>query len=248
MKNAVFKLSYSKINSFIYCKYKYYLQYIKRAKGIAIDTFKSGEIYHRIIENFWNDKRRWSLLETFFEKEADLLLQKCNVEFRRANIKESVKVSQQVISNFLMHVLEVSKNIQEICGIEKKFNYKVSENVAVTGKIDFAYLDRQNLLHIVDYKTGKNLPVLVNNKIIGTEESLQLNIYNIAGRLVFPHCKNVKCYLYFLRFGKPIGTSGHTVVETRDYLVNIANEMLTTTNFTKSNKWCNFCTFKEICK
>jgi len=242
-----FNLSYSKLNTFHTCPYRYYLQYIEKKKGIAISTFKSGEIYHRVIENFWNSKR-YASLSYNFDAEANLLLDEFETVLNKENVKTDKGLTQKIVINFLTHAKEVDSIIQEIAGVEKSFKYKVSENIVVKGKIDFAFIDKNNTLHVVDYKTGKNIPELDNAGIMcNFDDKLQLDMYNLASRLAFPKYNNVKCSLYFLRFGKEIPAINTSFAQVRNYLLSEVSKITNAKEFNKITKWCNYCTFREIC-
>ena len=145
------KLSYTSLNAYNECKFKYYVRHVLRLDEFK-DTFASfiGSLYHKILSlyNYPNFD---------FEKEYDKYL-----ESRELSLKEMVLLVR--IKKDLLEFLDVLKKQQLLTGydefyFEKKIEVPIEKDVSVlfVGYVDKIMYYRKiedTYFSIIDYKTG----------------------------------------------------------------------------------------------
>ncbi len=170
-------LSYTSLNEYYSCAFKYYLDYILRINKFE-DTFDTtiGNIFHKVLsecfikkddfENLWNNavnnsKYEFNNTDMFFlsKLKNDLLL---IIE----TIENQIKYTQ--FDKFMY---------------EKEIKIKVNEELNITfkgfiDKIMYKELNNQTIVAIVDYKTG-NPNLTLNNSVYGIDMQLPIYIYLI---------------------------------------------------------------------
>lgn len=148
-KGQKLNLSYSKVNSFYKCQFKYYLKFILKI-NIYQQEFDSylGSLCHYILKNiFSNDfnleKRYNEFVENnYFEHTVS---QKFYLKKIMQELKKAI--------NFIIEHHNISKYKDIEC--EKEINVKFDENTDFSGIID-KIMSYQNNIAIIDYKTGTN--------------------------------------------------------------------------------------------
>lgn len=169
--NNKLTLSYSSIDNFYKCKFRYYLNNILR-----LDTFETtfeilvGNLFHYILSKCFIDNFD-------FEKEYNDYLSK--YEF---NNKEKFYLNK--LKNDLLFIIEVIKNQNSYSSLkDAKYENKFSIDKSTSLKVSFiGFIDKlmykeengKKLLVIVDYKTG-DPELKLNNCYYGL--NLQLPVY-----------------------------------------------------------------------
>lgn len=160
------KLSYSQINEYNECHFKYYLDRILNLDSDS-DTFftRLGSMCHKILED--------SISKDINEKDLDSY-----IDFYFSDIKE--KYFAKKLSYQILDVIEKNSNFikdssLEECKAETEINYNIDAKTILNGKIDkFIFNKEYNKAIIVDYKTGK---FRFNKKKIPYGLGMQLLIY-----------------------------------------------------------------------
>ncbi len=169
--NTPLKLSYTSLDVFFHCAFRYYLQYVLKINDFQ-ESFeiKIGRLFHQILMEFYQK-------DFDFEKSWQKNIQEIKFitkkeKFFQANLKKDLK---RVLDTLKKQ--EEGKNFQAIT--EETFNYDFGKNIILTGIIDKIYHKEENgknLISIIDYKTGTpnlnldNLPYGLN---------MQLPIYQL---------------------------------------------------------------------
>ncbi len=175
------KLSYTRMNDFYLCHFRYYLNYILKISdnGGNFNT-RIGSICHEVLKDFYNDEdfdfeRSWNeayrseeqrleAKEKLFEDEAQ--------EFFVQKLKDELKKDIQIIEKQKeMTLLE-----KQLC--EEYVKVKVAENIYFDGMIDKVMYREDNedvVANVVDYKTGNSSEI--DRKIMEFGLSLQLPSY-----------------------------------------------------------------------
>lgn len=183
-------LSYSALNNYYHCAFKYYLSNILKL-NIYEETFYTiiGNLFHYI-------------LSICFQKDIDI-----ESEYNKFINKQTYKFNAKELF-FLNNLLEELKFV--ISTIKKQYEYSSLENslyeekievdksidnmkIIFKGFIDKIMLDSQNkIAAIIDYKTG-NPDLNLNNSIYGLD--LQLPVYIYLTKQKFPNIRIVGFYL-----------------------------------------------------
>lgn len=185
-------LSYTSMNDYYMCSFRYYLDYILKVNKYE-DTFEAtvGTIFHKI-------------LSMCFESDIDVIrtyeseIEKSNYEF-----SESEKFFLSILKDELILVIETIKNQLSYTQLNKSMYEKeiiidVDKNLHIKfkgfiDKILYNEFNGQTIVAIVDYKTG-NPNLNINNSIYGLEMQLPIYIYLIKNEI-----KDVKIGGFYLQ-------------------------------------------------
>lgn len=184
-------LSYSSIDKFYRCKFRYYVGNILRLEKYE-ETFPIfiGNLFHYILSiafntdfkfeeewnNYLNDKTLTNKEKFFLNKlktELQFIIDTINYQMKRSNFKESL-YEQKIFIN-------------------KDKNIKVTF-MGIIDKILYEEKDGQTLVAIIDYKTG-NPEANLNNTIYGIEMQLPVYLYLIKNSKF----KNIKVAGFYLQ-------------------------------------------------
>ena len=170
-------LSYSSIDNFYKCGFKYYLNNIL-CINIFEETFETiiGKVFHHVLSRMNND-------DFDFDKEYHDAIENNKYKDRDYNSKELFFFEK--LKNDLEYIISVLKKHQFITGFTKmlyehKIEIKLMNNPSVcfkgyVDKIMYKENNNETLVSIVDYKTGKQDEVSIKNLEFGL--SMQLPVY-----------------------------------------------------------------------
>lgn len=210
LKNK-FTLSYSTMNTYYQCGFRYYVANILKLDKYE-DRFSTllGKLFHYI-------------LSICFDKDIDIdleyenYLSKCDYEFnsREKFFLKNLKDELKFIINTIKKQLEnTSLNRQYF---EKKIvipKNKDDMNIIFKGYVDKILSDEEkSVIAIVDYKTG-NPDLNLNNIIYGLD--LQLPVYLYLAKLQFPNAKIAGFYLQKILNNEISKDYKHTYLELKE--------------------------------
>lgn len=180
------KLSYTSINDYYKCAYKFYLSHILRVKNgkIGTDKILHGNIVHHILEGINN--------EHVLDKKS--IQNKIN-EYLKTNditIDKSIELYINKLANYLEHVCTNMQSEEGGSGYsliqrEQEYEMSLSNDITLLGKIDkvMSKVEGDNLLfQIYDYKTG-SLNIDIKNIKYGL--NMQNLIYFILLKNYYKH-------------------------------------------------------------
>lgn len=185
-------LSYTSMNDYYMCSFRYYLNYILKINKYE-DTFEAivGTIFHKI-------------LSMCFESDIDIIrtyeseIEKSNYEFN-----ESEKFFLSILKDELVLVIETIKNQLSYTQLtesmyEKEIVIDVDKDLHIrfkgfVDKILYNKFNGKTVVAIIDYKTG-NPNLNINNSIYGLEMQLPVYIYLIKNEI-----KDVKIGGFYLQ-------------------------------------------------
>lgn len=189
--NYRLKVSYTSLNSYYECKFKYYVNYI-----LKIDPFESnfstviGNLFHYIfsvMDNpLFNLEREWN---NYIEK-LELSVKE---RFFLENLKEDLITDIELIKD--------QDNFTDLKNklYEQEVNIKLNKNIdtTLTGKIDKVMYNEFNnniLVSVIDYKTG-SITTNINNLKYGLSMQLPIYLYLIHKSNIFTNPRIVGIYL-----------------------------------------------------
>lgn len=185
-------LSYTSMNDYYMCSFRYYLDYILKVNKYE-DTFEAivGTIFHKI-------------LSMCFENDIDIIrtyeseIEKSDYEF-----SESEKFFLSILKDELVLVIETIKNQLSYTQLtesmyEKEIVIDVDKDLHIkfkgfVDKILYNKFNGKTVVAIIDYKTG-NPNLNINNSIYGLEMQLPVYIYLIKNDI-----KDVKIGGFYLQ-------------------------------------------------
>jgi RecB family exonuclease len=241
------KLSATRIETFLECKYKYYCSYIERLPKVPSPAFKLGTAVHEALEfagEIWMKKGK------FDKPDKKKIIDK----YVTAGIREGMgdmtifKEGRYLLENKLSR-FELGTRI---VGLEIKFGFEGTEDVTtkqgvpLMGAIDKVVEFDEETLVIIDYKTSKTAPTSDQLK-----NNTQLSIYDLVASIKWPKYKRIILGLDLLKHD--IAYSYRTVGQRElfeEYLKEVYDQMLA---FEKKNAkaqlniFCPWCDYKEYC-
>lgn len=166
------KLSYSSMNNYYKCSFRYYIANILKL-NIYEETFMTyiGSLFHYILSISFDDNFD-------LDKEYDKYLNQHKREF---NLKEKhfvMKLKKEL--EFIINTIKYQYNYTNFDKFiyEKQVDVKIDDRTTFTGIIDKTMYkeDVNTLVAIIDYKTG-NTNINLNNIIYGLDMQLPIYLY-----------------------------------------------------------------------
>lgn len=162
-------ISYSSLNSFYECKFKYYLNYILKLKDFN-ENYSTylGSLAHYILEKSTSDSFDIDKIIEEYRNNNPILLSR----------KEELFLFES--KNSIIEAINFEKSFKKHTQLTKEENEKKlyvnlkNKNATIMGVIDKKWQDDQNKIAVLDYKTGNTK---VNLKEAYHGLSMQLPIY-----------------------------------------------------------------------
>ncbi len=183
-------ISSSEINDYIQCPLYYYRKHINNKKILdmkgdgyitLIDEkyFKVGKYRHKVFEEYIKNPKKDII--SIAKKE----LVSFGIEF-----DEYIK-SKKIFEDFLKRDYLKYK----VIATEQRFNVILPNGVCIKGTIDLTLEVNKNTILINDYKTG-DYPLTQQY----LENSIQMKIYVLAVKSLYPQYKNILCQIDAVNF------------------------------------------------
>lgn len=244
------KVSATRINTFLSCKQKYWFSYYDKLPKLSNPAFKLGLAVHESLElagSIWMEK------EKFTEEDIKAIIKKYDEVSIREGIEEyeshleGKDLVKKRLSNFISG--------EKLIGLELKFGFWGSDSgpqitskygVPLIGAIDKVEKYNEDTLLVIDYKTSKTAPTPSQLK-----NDLQLSIYDLVARKIWPSYKRVVLALDLLK-SEVLYT--YRTDEQREefelYLKQVYDSMLSLKPEdveASLNVLCPWCDFKDYC-
>ena len=183
-------LSYSAMNTYYQCGFRYYLSNILKL-NIFEETFYTvlGNLFHYVLSNYYKDNFD-------LKREYQKFLSNCTYEFdeREKFFLEYLESELEFIINTIIKQNETN-SLSNILA-EEKIEIDKSKNgieILFKGFVDKIMVNNdKSIISIIDYKTG-NPKLNLNNAIYGLD--LQLPVYIYLAKNKFPNAKVAGFYL-----------------------------------------------------
>ncbi|MFP4286883.1 MAG: PD-(D/E)XK nuclease family protein [Candidatus Izemoplasmataceae bacterium] len=150
------KLSYTKLNTYFKCKFRYLIEYLLQLKEISDTlTLDIGTFFHAVLEKYIHEEQ---LTETMLDETLEVVLHTLNRDYHAKEqffLRNSYKTLKKVFEAIKDQHTRTSYQLYKQ---ELKLNtiYEASKPVEFNGVIDKLLLsDDQQGVVIIDYKTGK---------------------------------------------------------------------------------------------
>ena len=155
------KLSASRINTFLQCKYRYWLNYVERAPKLENPSFKLGLACHSALEfagKMWMEND----LKEFNNEQKELILKEYTKQAIIEGIQEyeGFKEGKDLVLNRISNFALGNK----ILGLEITFGFKdaleitTNKGIHLIGAIDKVVELNDETIAIIDYKTSVSVP------------------------------------------------------------------------------------------
>ena len=244
------KLSATRISTFLQCKKRYWLGYVKRVEKPDNPVFKLGLACHEALEYAGNLWMTEDLQEFTDEHKKDIL-----VAYHEHAVKEGIEEYEGVVEGRELVEARINNFAlgRKIVGLELKFGFPKTKNITtdagipLIGAIDkLVELDSSTLL-VIDYKTSKSVP---DTEKLKTD--MQLSMYNMVVKKLYPEYDRIVLGLDMLRKGDIVYTyrTDEELAEFEEYLTAIHKEMSSLKEkdaVPSVNFLCGWCDYRNVC-
>lgn len=182
--NEEFTLSYSKINSYYECPFKYYCENILHLNNYE-DTFDThiGSLCHYILSQIYDNNFN-------FEEAKEKYLNQTKYQLTNENKLFQDKILEELKQ--AIKYIQSMQNITEFKEIETERKIETTiDNIKFTGIIDKIQKNNNNII-LIDYKTGTPI---IDLKLCKYGLNLQLPTYLYLIKSLYPSSKVVGIYL-----------------------------------------------------
>lgn len=234
-----FTLSVSKAKTFDNCKAKYKFCYIDKLPRKDWDFHVFGKFLHSILEHFHK-----SVIETQSTAIESLLNDSWHhaVKEYDATLSLDQKKEAKGIMESYKRLLD-DEGMPNVIAVEKSFYIAVDDVVLLNGFIDRVQIDKDNVLHVVDYKTTKDKKYL--------KDFFQLQTYAFALMTEDSSINRVRASFICLRHDFDVLTEEYTRADVEGigekfakYASTIHEERLWRAN---PQFLCKYCDYQDKC-
>jgi ATP-dependent helicase/DNAse subunit B len=184
-------LSYSSLDNYYHCAFKYYINNILKLNPYE-ETFYTtiGSLFHHVLENTLKNNTNY---KKYWDEYISTLTLSNKEKFFIDNLEETCKFTVETIKKQLEYSSLDQTKYEEKIYINKANNTKVTF-MGIIDKLMYKEEENQTILAVVDYKTG-NTSIDLNKTIYGL--SMQLPIYLYLAKN--SGLKNVKIAGFYLQ-------------------------------------------------
>jgi RecB family exonuclease len=238
-KNA--HLSYSRLSRFAQCRLSFRLNYIDRLPSTPNNSLRFGKLVHAVLEALFSehmDEERTGPFDSARVRELWRLAATAEGLTDFALFEEGLRLVETLARD------EGAVDHRNILAIEKEFRLPVGR-FEVLGFIDRVDLVDDETIRVVDYKTNRML--FTREEV---DQSLQMSLYELAVRRLWPWVKNVDLVFVMLRHGVRLHTSrtAEQLQAALDYVESLGEQTESATEFPPTlNANCGYCDHRAHC-
>ena len=234
-------LSFTRLKRFAQCPKSYQLHYVAKAQSVPNASLLFGSLLHAALERVYREITAENLAGRFPE---DRLLAAYQDEWSRSGLGEFA-IFEEGLAILRAYAREQPlADPASILAVEQEFRLPV-DRFQVLGYIDRVDRVDSDTIAVIDYKS---------NRAIFTREEmdhdLQLSIYAMAARMLWPWAKTVRLGLYLLRHGILMETtrSEEDLAAARAYIAMLGRQIESATDFpARLNENCAYCDHNALC-
>lgn len=232
-------LSKSSIEVYQQCEAKFDYRYIKKIEVLEADSEKEaavfGNLMHKVLEDYFTAGNNLPIIDIY----------KSSFNLYPIKSQDFFTLGFRMIEDYA----KSTNNGNKILSVEYPFKLFLPNGVPVKGIIDRIDEISEEEIEIVDYKTGYSRPLTQDQ----LEKDLQLGIYNLVLRQVFPKYKRVKLTLDYLHHGKvSVYRTDAQLDALSNYLSAIYIKIQESIGSERDlkptvNSYCSWCSYKANC-
>lgn len=234
-------LSYSRLSRFETCPLSYRLHYIEKKQAEPGLPLRFGKTIHavleRLIKEVVDDERTGPLSE---ERAIELYREAWGAE--QLTGMEVFAEGLAILRRFIAEQGVVDH--RDVLAIEKEFRLPVGP-FEVLGFIDRVDWIDDETVEVIDYKTNHQL--FTRDEV---DTSLQMSLYEVAVRRLWPWAKKVKLTFWMLRHGAKQETTrtSEQLADALAYVETIGRQTETATAYpARLNANCSYCDHRKQC-
>ena len=234
-------LSYSRLSRFETCPLSYRLHYIEKKQAEPGLPLRFGKTIHavleRLIKEVVDDERTGPLSE---ERAIELYREAWGAE--RLTGMDVFAEGLAILRRFIAEQGVVDH--RDVLAIEKEFRLPVGP-FEVLGFIDRVDWIDDETVEVIDYKTNHQL--FTRDEV---DTSLQMSLYEVAVRRLWPWAKKVKLTFWMLRHGvRQVTTrTEKQLADALAYVETLGRQTETATEYpARLNTNCSYCDHRKQC-
>ena len=234
-------LSYSRLSRFETCPLSYRLHYIEKKQAEPGLPLRFGKTIHavleRLIKEVVDDERTGTLSE---ERAIELYREAWGAE--RLTGMDVFAEGLAILRRFIAEQGVVGH--RDVLAIEKEFRLPVGP-FEVLGFIDRVDWIDDETVEVIDYKTNHQL--FTRDEV---DTSLQMSLYEVAVRRLWPWAKKVKLTFWMLRHGVRQQTTRteEQLADALAYVETLGRQTETATEYpARLNTNCSYCDHRKQC-
>lgn len=234
-------LSYSRLSRFETCPLSYRLHYIEKKQAEPGLPLRFGKTIHavleRLIKEVVDDERTGPLSE---ERAIELYREAWGAE--RLTGMDVFAEGLAILRRFIAEQGVVDH--RDVLAIEKEFRLPVGP-FEVLGFIDRVDWIDDETVEVIDYKTNHQL--FTRDEV---DTSLQMSLYEVAVRRLWPWAKKVKLTFWMLRHGVRQETTRteEQLADALAYVETLGRQTETATAYpARLNTNCSYCDHRKQC-
>ncbi|HRI07628.1 MAG TPA: PD-(D/E)XK nuclease family protein [Nannocystaceae bacterium] len=234
-------LSYSRLSRFETCPLSYRLHYIEKKQAEPGLPLRFGKTIHavleRLIREVVDDERTGPLSE---ERAIELYREAWGAE--RLTGMDVFAEGLAILRRFIAEQGVVDH--RDVLAIEKEFRLPVGP-FEVLGFIDRVDWIDDETVEVIDYKTNHQL--FTRDEV---DTSLQMSLYEVAVRRLWPWAKKVKLTFWMLRHGVRQETTRteEQLADALAYVETLGRQTETATEYpARLNTNCSYCDHRKQC-
>jgi len=234
-------LSYSRLSRFETCPLSYRLHYIEKKQADPGLPLRFGKTIHAVLERLMkevvDDERTGPLSE---ERAIELYREAWGAE--RLTGMDVFAEGLAILRRFIAEQGVVDH--RDVLAIEKEFRLPVGP-FEVLGFIDRVDWIDDETVEVIDYKTNHQL--FTRDEV---DTSLQMSLYEVAVRRLWPWAKKVKLTFWMLRHGVRQQTTRteEQLADALAYVETLGRQTETATEYpARLNTNCSYCDHRKQC-
>lgn len=234
-------LSYSRLSRFETCPLSYRLHYIEKKQAEPGLPLRFGKTIHavleRLIKEVVDDERTGTLSE---ERAIELYRETWGAE--QLTGMDVFAEGLAILRRFIAEQGVVDH--RDVLAIEKEFRLPVGP-FEVLGFIDRVDWIDDETVEVIDYKTNHQL--FTRDEV---DTSLQMSLYEVAVRRLWPWAKKVKLTFWMLRHGVRQQTTRteEQLADALAYVETLGRQTETATEYpARLNTNCSYCDHRKQC-
>lgn len=234
-------LSYSRLSRFETCPLSYRLHYIEKKQAEPGLPLRFGKTIHavleRLIKEVVDDERVGTLSE---ERAIELYREAWGAE--QLTGMDVFAEGLAILRRFIAEQGVVDH--RDVLAIEKEFRLPVGP-FEVMGFIDCVDWIDDETVEVIDYKTNHQL--FTRDEV---DTSLQMSLYHVAARRLWPWAKKVKLTFWMLRHGVRQETTRteEQLADALAYVETLGRQTETATAYpARLNTNCSYCDHRKQC-
>lgn len=187
--------SWSRMNTYLTCKYEYLLKYILRAEEDRTDSCYTvlGTICHNALEKLYEDKIEYEDMIDEYNDGFTTAITIADLKFNRSDEEKNKSIGERYNEN-LVHFFKNHTVYKHKILVEQSIVVNINGNVFV-GYIDGIYKDDDGCYHILDFKSSS---IYTGNTL--AKNSGQLILYSIGLYQMGVPLNKIKPQFNFLKY------------------------------------------------